>query len=438
LAKEGAIARIHSFQRFGSRLGLERMSALMALLGDPQDDLRVIHVAGTNGKGSVCRYIYEILRKNGYRTGIYTSPFIESFHERIEFDGALISDEDLDACTDLVMERVDHMLASGMDSPTEFEVLTAIAFVYFAKQDMDFLVLETGLGGGGDSTNVVKRPLATAITSISLDHTDRLGESVRKIAAEKAGIIKKNAPVAVNVDGREAAEVIAQVALEKDAPLIDASKFRWRCLESSTEGCVFSAEIMGRAYDEMRISMAGRHQVRNAVCALTVIELMRANGYIRVTREGVLAGLSAARLPGRFEIFRGGPDAMPVIMDGAHNEAGAEALADAMEELFPGERVLVLMGVLRDKLLHPMLTNLNRFSSEYIATEPANDRKLTALSLRAAIKGTGKACAAFSDAGRALDEAFRRRGEFGAILITGSLYLIGDLRRETMERVEKK
>ena len=184
-----AIKKIHQFDRFGSVLGLERMNVLLKKLGDPHKPLRVIHVAGTNGKGSVCKFIYEALAANGYKVGLYTSPFIQSFHERIQLDGAFISDRELDQYTDQVMEKAEEMVREGLDSPTEFEVVTAIAFLYFAGRKADFLFLEVGLGGSGDSTNVVENPLISIITSISYDHMDRLGHTLDEIAGVLAGII---------------------------------------------------------------------------------------------------------------------------------------------------------------------------------------------------------------------------------------------------------
>ena len=190
-----AVSKIHEFEKFGSILGLERMSSLMHELGDPQDDLRCIHVAGTNGKGSVCKYIYEVLQAQGYRVGLYTSPFLEVFNERIELDHQFISDEDLELYTDRVLEKVKVLTDRGEDSPTEFEVITAVAFLYFKEKDADFVVLEVGLGGIGDSTNIIKDPLVSVITSISFDHTDRLGNTLTEIAGNKAGIIKAGHPV---------------------------------------------------------------------------------------------------------------------------------------------------------------------------------------------------------------------------------------------------
>ncbi|PWM65381.1 MAG: bifunctional folylpolyglutamate synthase/dihydrofolate synthase, partial [Eubacteriales Family XIII. Incertae Sedis bacterium] len=207
--KENAIEKIGEFHRFGSILGLERMNELMKRLGNPEKELKCIHVAGTNGKGSVCRFIYSALLANGYSVGIYTSPYLTVFNERIELDGEYISDSDLAAYTDEVLEKVSQMTEEGFASPTEFEVITAIAFLYFARKGCDYAVMEVGLGGRGDSTNIIEKPLACVITSISYDHTDRLGNTLAEIAREKAGIIKPGAPVIMNVDTDEAKREIA-------------------------------------------------------------------------------------------------------------------------------------------------------------------------------------------------------------------------------------
>ena len=220
------VEKIKEFDKFGSVLGLERMEKLMELLGNPQDGLKYIHVAGTNGKGSVCRYIYNALLSNGYDVGLFTSPFLEVFNERVEINGALISDVDLGICADKVIEKADEMVKSGYASPTEFEIVTAIAFVYFAMKKAEFVILEVGLGGRGDSTNIIKKPEISIITSISYDHMDRLGSTLGLIAGEKAGIIKEGVPVVMNVDEREAQIPIAKAAYEKNAVLYDVKKYR--------------------------------------------------------------------------------------------------------------------------------------------------------------------------------------------------------------------
>ncbi|MBQ3964453.1 MAG: bifunctional folylpolyglutamate synthase/dihydrofolate synthase, partial [Firmicutes bacterium] len=218
------VERIGEYNKFGSKLGLSRMESLLARLGDPHKDLRVLHVAGTNGKGSCCKYLYEMLRAGGYRTGLYISPFIEVFNERMQMDGANIPDEALERLGDKVIRAAEEMVAGGGESPTEFEIVTAIAFLWFAEQKADFVVLEVGLGGSGDSTNVVPDPLVCMITSIGWDHMDRLGDTLAKIAGEKAGIIKDGAPVIMNVADPEARAVIEHVAAAHKAPLTDVGQ----------------------------------------------------------------------------------------------------------------------------------------------------------------------------------------------------------------------
>ena len=203
------LERIGDYSRFGSRLGLARMEKLMKLLGNPEKSLRVIHVAGTNGKGSVCRYIYEVLIENGYSTGLYISPYLQSFNERMESNKEYVTDEELKRLTDQVLEKAEFLVESGEEPPTEFEIVTAMAFLWFKEKNNDFIVLEVGLGGSGDSTNVIEKPLITVITSISYDHMDRLGSRLEDIASEKAGIIKSNVPVVIIVTDEGSRKVLA-------------------------------------------------------------------------------------------------------------------------------------------------------------------------------------------------------------------------------------
>jgi len=282
-----ALKKISEFAKFGSILGLERMNELMARLGDPQKDLKVIHVAGTNGKGSVCRFIYEVLRANGYSAGLYTSPFIEDFCERIENDGEKISEEALERCTLRVVEKAEEMIASGSDSPTEFEIVTAIAFLYFSMERPDFVVMEVGLGGRGDSTNIIEAPLISVITSISYDHMDRLGNTLEEIAREKAGIIKKKVPVVINVKDKGAARVIAGKAYREGSFLYDAGKLKTHIGDFGLQGTSFDVMIDEKSYHDIKISMPGRHQVDNAATALAAIEILRRNSIIKVTSDKI-------------------------------------------------------------------------------------------------------------------------------------------------------
>ena len=291
---EETINRIHGFQKFGSRLGLERMAVLMDILGNPQDDMKVIHVAGTNGKGSVCRFLASMLKENGYRAGLYTSPYLERFTERIELDGIEISREDLADCASAVFNAVDIMLAEGCESPTEFELVTAIGFVYFSRKPIDILVLEVGLGGRGDSTNMIKAPLASVITSVSYDHMNVLGSTLEEIAAEKAGIIKEGCPVISNVEDPGAAAVIRRIAKEKGSFLYDAAQIQPQNIKKSLKGYSFEIKTghnKPAGLFRAELGMIGMHQVSNAICALSVIEVLEDRGIISCKEENLRKGL---------------------------------------------------------------------------------------------------------------------------------------------------
>lgn len=416
--------KIHSFQKFGSRLGLERMIRLMELLGNPQERMNIIHVAGTNGKGSVCRYLYSVLQENGYRTGLYTSPFLERFTERIEFDGSEISEEDLSHYTKLVLDKVDQMLQEGMESPTEFELITAIAFLYFSEKEMDFLVLEVGLGGIGDSTNIMSKPAASVITSISFDHTEYLGDTLEKIAIQKAGIIKPDVPVVFLVEDEAAREAIERTAEDKGSPVYNAADAEYQIREKNSSGYTFDAVVHGTSYEGLTISMLGMHQIGNAICALTVLEVLKKEKRIHLDKGKTHLGFLKAKQTGRFEILSTNPY---VIIDGAHNEAGAAALARAVKEHFPKERILMVTGMLADKKIDKLVQLFGLITDEFIATEPDSPRKLAASILCEALRKAGKQCTTVSEP----EEACRYAaglGQYDVILFAGSLYLIGKVR----------
>ncbi|MCI8647288.1 MAG: bifunctional folylpolyglutamate synthase/dihydrofolate synthase [Firmicutes bacterium] len=420
-----AIERIHTFDRFGSILGLERMNLLLERLGNPERDLKVIHVAGTNGKGSVCRYLYEALQENGYKVGLYTSPFIESFYERIQADGSFISKEELEQYTGIVVRNTSILVREGHDSPTEFEVVTAIAFLYFAAKKVDFVILEVGLGGTGDSTNVIEKPLASVITSISYDHMQQLGNTLEAIAGEKAGIIKQGVPVVSNVSQREAAAVIARTAYEKGCVLYDASKVKYRIAEQSAEGSCFDMQLYGTDYSGVEISMPGRHQIENAKTALIALEVLRKQGIINIKRDKLYEGMRKAKQPGRFEVYPGQPC---IVLDGAHNEAGAETLKETMGACFPGRRILIVAGMLADKETDKIAGTLAEISKNFIAAEPDNPRKLPAEDLAELLSRCGGECAVAKDGQSAIQMAMEHEIEPEVILFAGSLYLIGEIR----------
>lgn len=420
------IDRIHEFNRFGMVLGLDRMEELLRRLGNPQDDLKVIHVAGTNGKGSVSKYLEEGLAACGYKMGLYTSPYIETFNERIRYDGADISDEDLEYYGQKVVSAAEAMVADGLDSPTEFEVVTAIAFLYFAGRQADITILEVGLGGIGDSTNVVKSPLASVITSISYDHMAQLGSSLAEIAVNKAGIIKTGCPVIANVPERDAAKIIARKAYAMGSRLYDISGIRAAVSDETPFSQKVSMELYEKSYSDVEISMVGRHQAENLKTALATLEILRKSGAVKLDHEALYEGLKRARQPGRFEVISEDP---LVIIDGAHNEAGAQALQETMAQHFAGKKILLVAGILADKEIDSIVKFLTKITDHIIVTEPDNPRKLAAEKLAEHVAEFGVAAEAVSDVEAAVHRAKELADGYDVILFAGSLYLIGDVRR---------
>lgn len=420
------IDRIHEFNRFGMVLGLDRMEELLRRLGNPQDDLKVIHVAGTNGKGSVSKYLEEGLSACGYKMGLYTSPYIETFNERIRYDGADISDEDLEYYGQKVVSAAEAMVADGLDSPTEFEVVTAIAFLYFAGRQADITILEVGLGGIGDSTNVVKSPLASVVTSISYDHMAQLGSSLAEIAVNKAGIIKTGCPVIANVPQRDAAKIIARKAYAMGSRLYDISGIRAAVSDETPFSQKVSMELYEKSYSDVEISMVGRHQAENLKTALATLEILRKSGAVKLDREALYEGLKRARQPGRFEVISEDP---LVIIDGAHNEAGAQALQETMAQHFAGKKILLVAGILADKEIDSIVKFLTKITDHIIVTEPDNPRKLAAEKLAEHVADFGAAAEVVSDVEAAVHRAKELADGYDVILFAGSLYLIGDVRR---------
>lgn len=443
-----AIERIHEFLRFGSKLGLERMEALMEKLGHPEETFKVVHIAGTNGKGSVAKYIYSTLLKAGYKAGLYTSPYLEVFNERIEFMGEYISDDDLEECTDTVLGKVEEMLDEGLESPTEFEVVTAVCLLYFKEKGCEIAVLEVGLGGRGDSTNIIKDPLVSVITSISYDHMDRLGDTIEKIAGEKAGIIKAGCPVVISTEREDAKKVFEKKAEELGSKLYDARSIMSADIRSSgPSGSTFDITVKSGDGEEpvlkdVTIGMAGEHQITNALEAVLALKVMyKEHDDIEISDDDIRAGLKEAGMPGRFEVMyepEEGETAPWVILDGAHNPDGAKVLADSMDKWFQGKRVLVVTGMLSDKDVTGILKETVRFGKDYIATEPGNPRKIDAGKLAEMINIMDKMVYEIPDPKDAVALAMSIGKGYDAVLFSGSLYLIGEVRTLLREHYLKE
>jgi folylpolyglutamate synthase/dihydrofolate synthase len=417
--------RIGEYIKFGSKLGLERMEALCDLLGNPERNLKVVHVAGTNGKGSVCRYIYESLLALGYSAGIFTSPYVTDFRERIEANGEMISEEELEELTELVITAAKKLEDQG-DPPTEFEIITAIGFLFFARKSLDFTILEVGLGGRGDSTNIVKSPLVSIITGIALDHMDRLGNTLAEIAYEKAGIIKEGCPVISGATG-DAAKVIAKKAYEVHAPLIDVSKVKYQITSKDPVGYTFNTNISGRSYEGIELSTTGEHQVKNAVTALCALSLLRDKKLIHGDGEALRVGMKAAHLPARFFIASKNPY---VIFDGAHNADGAKALCSTIKDIFPEKRILLVCGILKDKEVSEIIKEFSAVANDFIATASKNERSMEPSELASLIRGAGgSVIAEFPDTTEAYDYAMSLTDDYDVVVFAGSLYMTGEILR---------
>ncbi|MDO4482327.1 MAG: folylpolyglutamate synthase/dihydrofolate synthase family protein [Bacillota bacterium] len=435
---EKSILKIGEFNRFGSIPGLERVSELLERLGNPHRDLNVIHVGGTNGKGSVCRYVYSVLQEAGYRAGLFISPYIEDFTERIEYNGKQIDPEDLYRITENVTCRAAEMVADGFDSPTEFEVLTAIAFCYYRDKKADPVVLEVGLGGIGDSTNVVEKPLVSCITSVSMDHMDFLGDTLGMIAREKAGIIKSGCPLVYFSDNEEVSAVIEGRAKELNAGSFNCSGVKTVIASENMRSTVFSAVIDGESFESIRLSMPGRHQINNAVCALKTVQILRNEHGYSITDEALKAGMSAAVQPGRIEIISEDP---LVVLDGSHNEDSIRALTEWAEGCFEADdRLLVVTGILKDKEYVKIGKMLADMGSDFIVTEPDNPRKLDGEKYKEVLERftEGKKSITViknpeAAAEYGLNKFFVKNEphkSYKALIFTGSLYMIGVVRRK--------
>ena len=410
-----AIAYIENFTWSTTRLGLGRTRALLSALGDPQKKLKFVHVAGSNGKGSTCAMVERILRCAGYKTGMYISPYLQDFCERIQISGENIPGEDLAAIT----ERV-RVIADAMeDHPSQFELVTAIGMEYFASRHCDIVVLEVGMGGELDSTNAIDAPEVAVITNIGLEHTEYLGHTLGEIASAKAGIIKPGCDCVCYRSEDEVLDVVRRVCEEKSVPFHLAVFDRAEVLSASLEGQTFRWKG-----EEYRLALLGPHQIRNAAVALTVIETLRARGW-EIPREAVRRGLWEVRWPARLEVLGRGP---LFLLDGGHNPQCAQALAESLCSLMPGRKAVFLTGVLADKDYPGIMAPLLPFASEFICLTPVSPRALPGEKLADYLRGRGISARAANDIPEGIRLALSAAGEKGTVVAVGSLYMAGAVR----------
>ena len=405
-----AIELVHQRAWVGQKPGLERTRRLLGRLGNPQEKLKFVHIAGSNGKGSTAAMLASVLTAAGVKTGLYTSPHLWTFHERFQVDGAPIPGEDLAEITAQVLEAA--------EDETEFELMTAIGMVYFLKAECDIVVLETGLGGRLDSTNVIPAPEAAVITHIGLEHTELLGDTVEKIAAEKAGIIKPGCGAVLYAQGGGVRAVVEEACERQGASLA-----------VTEEPVVLSSGLTGQTFTyrgkgPYQIPLLGKYQVHNAAVVLTTVEVLRGRGW-DISEGAVQEGLSRAVWPGRLELARRSPD---VILDGGHNPQCMEALARALRELYPGKKLIFLTGVLADKDYPAMMGEILPLAKEFYTITPDSERAMPATELAAYLESRGVKAAPCGSVREGLELALVFLPPEDVVCVTGSLYMIGEVR----------
>ena len=417
------------------RLGLDRTRLLMKKLGNPQNSLKFVHVAGTNGKGSTCVYTANMLQAAGYKVGLYTSPYIEKFEERIQINGQNIPYEELVRVTLRVKEQAEGVQAETGDHPTEFELMTAVALCYYQEQACDIVVLEVGLGGRLDSTNIIEAPEVCAVARIGLDHTAMLGNTVAEVAGEKAGIIKPGSSVVSYPQDPEAAVVIGAAALACGAMVTEP---QFQALQTGSTAVVTDEsgkQLLMRTFsydnfDELHTTLMGEYQPGNAAFAIEIIRALRQRGW-KISDQNIRDGIQAARWPGRFEVFPHEPGEPWVVVDGGHNPQGIEALRRTCEDVFPGKAPIVVFSLLADKDYQSMTGVLADFAAGFVAMTPPNLRALPAEELaevlRSQCAAAGRAsvpveCAASFEEARV--KAMALAGPDDLVVVSGSLYSV--------------
>ncbi len=417
MTKEEMLSFMEETKRLGSRLGLSRISELMDRLSNVQDSVPAIHIAGTNGKGSVCAYLSSILMASGKKVGLFTSPAISSENERIRINNIPITDNEAAEVFSSVKVCCDEMVKDGFPHPTEFETVTAAAFLFFYLKGADYMILETGMGGRLDSTNIIKSPLISIITSISFDHMAFLGNTLPEIAGEKAGIIKKNCPVLVQKQSdEEVTNVFRKKAVQENSDFHEVH-----------EPVLISRDLSGQSFSvdglSLKTSLLGTYQLSNAATAVSAARLLS------IPDDAIKRGVSDTRWEARFELLRKGP---LFFCDGGHNPEGAKMLYDSLQTYFPGKKIIFITGVLKDKDYEKMYEIMLPIAKCFFTVTPENERALSAEAL-AAFLSQKKAAADFaipcSSVEEAVELAIKRADHKTIVCSFGSLYFQGEVRR---------
>lgn len=423
-----AINYIKDTAKFGSKLGLERTEKILEYLGNPHKKIKTIHIAGTNGKGSTTAMLTKILVESGYKVGCYISPYIEEFEERMQINNENIPKEDLAEIVTEVSKAVDKVIKADYGNPTEFEIITCAGFLYFERNNVDFAVVEVGLGGRLDSTNVIK-PELSVIGSISLDHVQILGDTIEKIAFEKGGIIKENTKVVLYPQQDSVIKVIEDICESKSAPLVrvikDNAKFEG--VSEGTDGQITQKLKVVTSKDTycVQLALLGVHQVQNCNVVINCCEALMDMG-VKITKEAILKGLKLVKWPGRLEIMRRSP---LVVIDGAHNIDGIKKLSESMNKYFKYKKMVLILGILADKQVDEMINTICPKAAKVIAVTPHSERAELCEDLRDKILLCNENCEAVMDYEKAYEKALSYCEEEDMIIISGSLYMVGDMRK---------
>lgn len=420
-----ALDYIHSLLKFGIHPGLSRMDTLLQILGNPHKNIKCVHVAGTNGKGSTSTAISNVLIEAGYNVGLYTSPYVTDFLERVQYNGKPIDKELFSQCVEIIKPEIEKMSADGAQI-TEFEALTATAFLCFSKLNVDVLVLEVGLGGRLDATNVIPTPLVNVITSLSLDHTGVLGDTIEQIAFEKCGTIKQGGTLVCSYGQTEnAMNVIKTICDEKCNSVIVPNK-------SSVS--IKSQDIFGTHFiynkQEYHISMSGTHQVQNMTTVIEAVNVLKNKGY-NITEQNIKDGIKKTILPARVEVISKKP---LVILDGGHNEDGAKAFYNAVKECFgSNKKLFVIAGMMNDKAVEESLKPLISKADKFVAVTPENPRAMKAEVLSEVAKKYCHNVICCDNANSSLDLIRCEITENDMLFVVGSLYLAGEVRNKLIK-----
>lgn len=420
---EEAVAYIHSYGWESHAPGLDRIRELLRRLGDPQRELKFIHVAGTNGKGSVCACLASVLEAAGFRVGLNTSPHLERFHERIRVNGEMISDKALAA----LIEEIRPAAVAMAEHPTEFELITAAALLYFRRERCGVVVLETGLGGALDASNVIDTPELAVLTAMGMDHAAILGSTLSDIAAAKAGIIKPDGDVVSRGGCPEADEVFRRVCRERGAALTKLDLSRLTVRELSLDGTVFDFA----PFENLTVPLVGAYQAENAALALTALERLREKGW-DIPEKAVRQGLATVRWPGRLEVLGRAPT---FLLDGAHNAHGMRAAMESLQTLFPRKSMVFLLGILADKNTGEMLDLLAPLIGKAFVLRPDSPRALDPAELCAMLAERNVEACPCDSAEEGIRAAIDAAGNEGTVCALGSLYLCGEVRTAYFKKV---